>query len=111
MSSTILFVAFNQDGGCLIRGTTSGFEIFRTGSDTKEEKDEAVFRRDFGKGIQRVEMLYYSNILALVGGGKDPWFPESRVILWNEAEGKRIKSLDFRDRVCNVKLRRDRLVV
>lgn len=75
-------------------------------------------------------MLGRTNILALVGGGKQPKFPQSKVlntffctgravqttkssqvILWNDKTQKIAVSLEFREAVLGVKVARTRLVV
>lgn len=40
-------------------------------------------------------MLGTSNILALVGGGPNPYAPPSKVIIWDDAQGKAILEYDF----------------
>jgi len=102
----ILSLSFNQDGGCLAIGLTTGFIICNV-----YPFQEAFHRNTEGGGIGLVEMLFRCNLLALVGGGPQPKYPRNKVMLWDDHRGKPIGELSFRQNVLNVKLRRDRVVV
>ena len=85
----VLHISFNQDYSSFALGTTKGFVVYSC--DPLRER----FRRDFGRGIGIVEMLGRSNILALVGGGPNPYAPPSKVIIWDDAQGKALLEYDF----------------
>lgn len=58
-----------------------------------------------GGGLGYVEMLYRTNILALVGGGKNPKFSLNKVLLWDDHQTKSIGEMNFRTDVKSVHLR------
>ena len=55
--------------------------------------------------------LHSSSLLFLVGGGRSPRYPPNKVILWDEAQGKEVADLEFRERVRGVACRRGWLAV
>jgi WD40 repeat protein len=101
----ILDISFNQDQGCFVLSTEKGFRIYNS----YPYKD--TFQRDFDAGIGIVSMLYRSNILALVGGGTHPKYPQNKVILWDDHQMKCIGELSFKTNVKAVKLRKEKIVV
>ena len=68
-----LAVAFNQDASCFSVGLDTGFCVFNS------EPCELKVSRDFNAGIGAVEMLGRANYIALVGGGRQPKFPQNKV--------------------------------
>lgn len=103
--NAILDISFNQDQGCFVISTEKGFRIYNS----YPFKD--TFQRDFDAGIGIVSMLYRSNILALVGGGTHPKYPQNKVILWDDHQMKCIGELSFKTNVKAVRLRKERIVV
>lgn len=66
------------------------------------------FYIEFDGGIGIVEMLYKTNIIALVGGGDSPKFPKNHVMIWDDSQMKVIGDLFFDEEVKGVKLKTDK---
>lgn len=104
--STMLSCAFNQDGGCLAVGTTTGFAVHNV-----HPQYALSVQRNLPGGIGRVELLFRCNLMALVGGGPTPHAPSHRVLIWDDHIPKEAGELSFRQNVLNVKLRKDAIAV
>lgn len=105
----ILNINFNQDGTCFAIGTQKGFRIYNT-SPFKEniERRTYHFTLELEGGIGIVEMLYKTNIIALVGGGSNPKYTLNKVILWDDNQMKAITELRVTSYIRNVKLKKDK---
>lgn len=104
--SSMLTCAFNQDGGCLALGTTSGFSVHNL-----HPTYGRTVNRELQGGIGLVEMLFRCNLMALVGGGPSPQAPPHRVLIWDDHIPKEIGELSFRQVVLQVRLRKDAIAV
>lgn len=55
--------------------------------------------------------LHTSSLLFLVGGGRSPRYPPNKAILWDDALGREVAELEFRERVRGLACRRGWLAV
>jgi len=103
----ILFLTFNQDQECFVCGTNYGFKIYKT------HPLKQTLIRDLGGGIALIELLYKSNLMALVGGGRNPKFPVNKVIIWDDYQGQVVGEITLAAdaKIKAVRLRQHRLLV
>lgn len=47
----------------------------------------------------------------LIGGGRSPLYPPNKVVFWDEAKGRAVAELEFRERVRGIACRRNWLAV
>ena len=102
---SMLYASFNQDNSFFSVGTERGFRIYQTYPFTNH------YERLMNGGIGVVEMLYKSNFLALMGGGRVPKYSKNKLIIWDDHENKVISELKFTTSIMNVKLKKDLLIV
>lgn len=62
-------------------------------------------------GIGIIEMFQRANLLALVGGGKNPKFQINQLIIWDDHQGKIISKLRFNENLMSVRLRDNKIIV
>jgi hypothetical protein len=103
----IYYIGFNQLNTLFSVGTQKGFHIFSTGTGHKQ-KTSHIFKKG---GIGIVDILFHSNIFALVGGGPDPAFPPNRVMIWEDQRKQCIAQVDCNSAVKAVRLHKNLLVV
>ena len=103
----LLFVDVNQDQSCFVVGTETGFRVYSI------DPFRLTFSRSFegASGLGFVAMLYRSNILALVGGGRNPRFQPHKVVLWDDRQPRPIAELSFRTSVKAVRMQREFIAV
>ena len=101
----ILYMNFNQDGSCIAIGTETGFKIINTYPFID------LYYKDMNGGIGIIEMLNKSNILALVGGGKNPKYPINELILYDEERNEEIIKIKTKMKILNIKLRENKIYI
>lgn len=55
--------------------------------------------------------LHTTSILFLQGGGRSPLYSPNKIVIWDDAIGKEVAELEFRERVRGMACRRGWLVV
>ena len=93
-------ISFNQDYSMVSMGTERGYKIIRL-------EQIAFHEKNLSGSLERCEMSYKSNFLALVGGGKIPKYNNKKVVLYNDAEDCIESEYKFSMPVLNVKLKKN----
>lgn len=102
---TVLYYSLNQDQDCLAVGTKTGYRIYNL----QNVKLVAQYD-DAGVGI--IEMLYSTNLLALVGAdANNNYLSPKRLTIWNSNNSNAICEISFPYKVTAVKINKQRLVI
>jgi len=102
-------MSFNQDSTCYAISNINGFIV--NNCDPSTERFNRFVYNNESNGIGIVEMLFRSNIFALVGGGKTPKKPPNVLMIWDDFQNKCIAELEFKSNVNCVKLRREFILI
>ncbi|XP_042003424.1 autophagy-related protein 18b-like [Salvia splendens] len=100
----ILCASFNQDNSYFAIGTKDGFKIFDC------DTGRLLYERAIGAFVI-VEMLYRTNLLAIVGAGEQPSLSPRRLCLFNIVNGTSLRELNFLTSILAVRIDRKRLIV
>lgn len=97
--SRMLCFSFNQDCSCFSIGTENGFVIY------KSAPLNDYYIRELNGGIGLISMFNNSNIIGLVGGGKRPFTPQNKLVIWNDATSKVICEINVDFNIQNIKIK------
>ncbi|CCM04827.1 uncharacterized protein FIBRA_07020 [Fibroporia radiculosa] len=97
---------FDPDCRIFTASTQAGFAVYRAWPLQLLRKREIT-----GGTLSAVIPLHTSSLLFLIGGGRSPRYPPNKVILWDDARGREVAELEFRERVRGLACRRGWLVV
>ena len=106
----MLHISFNQDSTCFACGQENGFAVYNCDPPTERFSRLSNNNAD-SNGIGIVEMLFRSNIFAIVGGGVNPKYPPNNLMIWDDFQVKCIAELEFKTPVTGVRLRKDIILV
>lgn len=99
-----LSAAFNSTTQAFSVGTENGFCVFDT------ESCQLKTSRNLEGGIGIAEMLGNYNYLALVGGGRNPKWPQTEVVIWDDAKQKPAMTLKHKQTILRVRLNKTHIV-
>lgn len=104
-----LCTSFNQNSTCFARGTDKGFAVYDC--DPTQSRFNRIDPEATKAGIGIIELLFKSNIIALVGGGDEPKYPKTKLVLWDDFRSTCLAEIDFSNEIKMVKMRRDVILV
>jgi hypothetical protein len=98
---------FNQDITAFSCAFEDGGRIFCL----DPVRERAHYSEEMVGSLAQVEMLYSTNLVALVAGGKKPKFADNALMIYDDAANKMVLEFTFPSPVLSVRLKRDKVVV
>ncbi|KAF8493517.1 WD40-repeat-containing domain protein [Gautieria morchelliformis] len=102
----ILDARFDNDCKIFTASTPTGYTVYSTWPLRLLRKRELV-----NGTLAMVLPLHTTSLLFLLGGGRSPLYPPNKVIVWDDALGREVAELEFRERVRGMVCRRGWLIV
>ncbi|EIN10565.1 hypothetical protein PUNSTDRAFT_132652 [Punctularia strigosozonata HHB-11173 SS5] len=102
----ILDARFDADCAIFTVSTPAGFAVYQSHPLRLLRTREIT-----GGTLTTVLPCHTSSLLFLVGGGRSPRYPPNKVVFWDDALGKEVAELEFRERVRGLACRRGWLAV
>lgn len=97
---------FNQDQSCFVCALDDGLRVFNL----DPIREMSHLRHELVGSVSKAEMLYKTNLIAFVGGGKKPRFPDNVVMVYDDRQQEFVLELSLPESVLNIRLKRDKLV-
>jgi len=97
---------FNQDQTCFVAALDDGLRVFYL----DPIREMSHLRHELVGSVSKVEMLYKTNLIAFVGGGKKPRFPENNVLVYDDRQQEFVMEVSLPESVLNIRLKRDKLI-
>lgn len=103
----VINIRFNQDQGCFASCMETGLRIYNV----EPLVEKAHYDVELMGSVAQCEMLYRTNILAIVSGGSRTKFADNTLLLYDDCAKKFVLELTFNSSIRAVRLKRDKLVV
>ena len=97
---------FNQDQTCFVAALDDGLRVFYL----DPIREMSHLRHELVGSVSKVEMLYKTNLIAFVGGGKKPRFPENNILVYDDRQQEFVMEVILPESVLNIRLKRDKLI-
>ncbi|KAF8592680.1 hypothetical protein K439DRAFT_1643720 [Ramaria rubella] len=102
----VLDARFEKDNKIFTTSTLTGYAVYSTWPLRLLRKRELL-----NGTLAMILPLHTTSLLFLLGGGRSPLYPPNKIIVWDDALGKEVAELEFRERVRGMECRRGWLVV
>nr|CAH7718466.1 unnamed protein product [Callosobruchus chinensis] len=103
----VISVKFNQDQGCFACSMESGIRIYNV----EPLVEKAHYDADTVGSVAQCEMLFRTNLLAIISGGSRPKFADNVLTIFDDLTKKFILEISFPSSIRAVRLRKDKIIV
>ncbi|XP_052266608.1 WD repeat domain phosphoinositide-interacting protein 4-like isoform X2 [Dreissena polymorpha] len=109
----VVSLRLNQDQGCFSCATESWFRVYNV-EPLAQKLNLSYGDTEMVGSVASGEMLFRSNLIAMIGSGNGRRFDEKAVVIWDEtrkeADQKVVLDITFPQPVIAVRLKKDRLI-
>ncbi|XP_046844608.1 WD repeat domain phosphoinositide-interacting protein 4-like [Xenia sp. Carnegie-2017] len=99
----VISINFNQDQSCFASAMQNGFKIYNAVPLTEKLSKDGI------GVVSKVEMLYRSNLIAIIKNGTET-FSKNKVLIWDDKLCKFVLEFKFNTPVLSVRLRKDMIL-
>lgn len=103
---SVNFITFNQDASCIALGLNNGYKIFNC-----KPKFGKCYQFKKNESIGKIEMLYCTSLIAIVGLGEEVGSSPRKLKIINTKRQSTICELIFPSTILQVKLSKSRLII
>lgn len=103
---SVNFITFNQDASCIALGLNNGYKIFNC-----KPKFGKCYQFKKNESIGKIEMLYCTSLIAVVGLGEEVGSSPRKLKIINTKRQSTICELVFPSTILQVKLGKSRMIV
>ncbi|XP_063909752.1 WD repeat domain phosphoinositide-interacting protein 4-like isoform X1 [Zophobas morio] len=103
----IISLRFNQDQGCFSCCMESGVRIYNV----EPLVEKCHYDIETVGSVAKCEMLYRTNLIALVSGGTRPMFSDNILLIFDDLVKKFILEITFPSSIQAVRMRKDKIIV
>jgi len=98
---------FNQDTSAFSCAFEDGGRIFHV----EPIREKAHYTEDTVGSLGIIEMLYNTNMVAMVAGGRKPKFADNTLMIYDDAAGKMVLEITLSSPILSVRMKRDKIIL
>jgi len=100
-------IRFNQDTSAFSCAFEDGARLFHL----EPIREAAHYTEEVVGSLSQVEMLYNTNMVAMVAGGRKPKFADNTLMIYDDAAGKMVLEITLSSPILSVRMKKDKIIL